>query len=253
MGPICGSISELLSPSGEFFLSYCETSCPACEDNLTPGLSPDLEVFEVISVSNGTGFRVGLPSMGEREPAWVSWFGEHELIASRVWIDERFYVCLIDVESRSARCPYSFEDGFGVSDAVVAGEHVPFILPPGPGPMQGLIMPRDCLTRGECAGIIDMGEIPGSLYPSPSGERFALISSGPLPEDNVVAFLEPPGWEIDRLIQLNDSYGLDAWCPDEGCLLLEGSGWPRPSYRLEPDGRLTSYPYDNVISSFNVP
>lgn len=253
IGPLCGSISEVLSPSGKYFLSYCETSCPACENNITPGMSPDLEVFEVISVTEGIGLRVGLPSKDERQPVRLSWFGEHELIASRVWIDERFFVCLIDVKQQTARCPYSFKEPYVMRDHVVIGEHLPFVLSGHGGPLEALIMPRVCLTQGECDGIVDLGEMPGDLRASPSGERFVLISSGPLPEDKVVAFLEPPGWKVNRLIQLSDSYGLDAWCPDEGCVLLEGSGFPRPSYRLDPDGSLTLYPYDNIIGSFTIP
>ncbi|OFV84403.1 MAG: hypothetical protein A2W26_10440 [Acidobacteria bacterium RBG_16_64_8] len=253
LGPMCDVGLGGLSPSGKYFLSACDPSCPACANDFTPGVPADFKVFEVISVTDGTGFRVAFPSKGGRDLPWLSWLGEEEVIASRVWIDERFYVCLINVEERTARCPYYFEDGYGVWDDVVTGEHVPLILPPGSGAMQGLIMPRDCLTRGECEGIIDMGEIPGPLYLSPSGERLVLINSGPLHEDNVVAFLEPPGWGLDRLTQLNDSYGLDAWCPDESCVLLEGPGFPRPSYRLDPDGSLTFYPYDNIIGSFTIP
>jgi len=255
LGPLCDVIFGNLSLSGEYFLSPCDPSCPACANDFTPGIPPDFKVFEVISVTDGTGFRVALPSKDERDPAQVSWFDERELLATNVWIDGRFAVCLLDVEAQSAQCPYSFEEPYAMYNDTVTGEYLPFELAPG-GVIYARIMPRACLTEGECEGIVDLGELPGALRLSPSGSAMLLdgdILSDRGQWDTVAAFLEPPLWEAEPLMNIAGSYTFETWCPDESCVFVSKAETPFPVYRLDRDGSLTFYPYEDIIASFNVP
>ena len=240
----CDTILGSVSPTGRYFLS-------SCDHVFTPGVSSGYDVFEVISVADGTGFRVALPSKDDRNRALLSWFGEDELIASRVWIDGRFAVCLIDVGDRTARCPDYFEHRSVMPKRSATGEYVAFEMAQE-GPRVGLIAPRTCLTQDECDGIVELGEIAAPLLASPSGRRM-LLFGGSDPNRVLAGFLEPPGWEVESLMEINGSYVFDAWCPDETCVLIMSAETPFPVYRLDPDGTLTFYPYDNIIASFNIP
>src|SRR3989337_49136 len=95
----------------------------------------------------------------------------------------------------------------------VTGEYLPFELAPG-GVIYARIMPRACLTEGECEGIVDLGELPGALRLSPSGSAMLLdgdILSDRGQWDTVAAFLEPPLWEAEPLMNIAGSYTFETW------------------------------------------